>query len=420
MTLTGDTPTGGTLTGGTLTGEILTGRYRVGQMIGGGGMGTVYAAQDERLAREVALKVMHPALLATPAARVRFEREAHTLSALTSPHTVTVFDVGTVEVGGLPGVGFIVMELLRGESLAQFLARGAVPATEAAEVLSAVADSLGEAHAQGIIHRDLKPDNILFARAHDGRHRVKVIDFGIARVSGRPKTVQGGILGTPHYMAPEQCADQGDAQVDARTDVYAMGIVLYEMLTRRRPFEAPQALAIIVKQLTAEPPPMAGLGSDPFLRAVEPVVLRALAKAPADRYPTMAALEDAFHDALGMVTQSVDFDPTEHLTVRFIPEIVAAGVPDAEDAATVAFRRPPPTDDALHAPTIVEPLPRVPTMPSAAALRSTPGPLPPPPTALPVRAPRRDLGLDLRTITLALLALGVLITGVAIGLAIGG
>lgn len=280
-----------------LLGYAIEERYVLVGWVGGGGMGAVYRGLDLRLDREVAVKVLQSSLTATPEERARFEREARAMSRLRSAHTVTVFDYGVGAQGPLANIAFMVMELVEGEALDQALSRGAMRAEQVALILDDITQSLEEAHQTGVVHRDMKPGNVLLTRTPDGRPLAKVIDFGIARIDGGLRTRTGLVLGTPEYMAPEQCGASGDTPLDARVDVYAVGVMLFEMLTARRPFGGAQPLSVIMQQLNAPPPPLGALGGDRRARALEAVVHQALSKAPEARFPSMRALNEAFRAA---------------------------------------------------------------------------------------------------------------------------
>jgi predicted Ser/Thr protein kinase len=255
-------------------GTILGGRYRLAEEIGMGGMGVVYRAADLRTGGQVAVKIPHTALTRDPIYRERLRREAHLAAALTSPRVVRIIDLDDDA-----GVSFLVMEYVAGETLHDHLARqGRLAAPAALGIALEVARALEAAHELGIVHRDLKPQNIKLV---DGQ--VKVLDFGIARTEGIPGlTGTGGFVGTPEYCAPERADGQGDV----RADIYALGVMLFQMLEGRLPFQGATALATLRLHETAALPPL----SDDVPAAARAVVARCLAKSEADRYQTPAEL----------------------------------------------------------------------------------------------------------------------------------
>lgn len=258
------------------------GRYEIKSELGRGGMATVYKAYDPLFEREVALKVLPREMLHDPQFRVRFEREAKTIAALEHPAIVPVYDVG--EEDGQP---YFVMRYMTGGSLQERIAQGSLSLQETARIFTKLAPALDEAHLKGIIHRDLKPGNILFDRTGEPY----VSDFGIAKITQtQGATVTGGaIIGTPAYMSPEQA--QGD-QVDRRSDIYALGVILYEMLSGVQPYQATTPMAVVVKHIT-EPIPHI-LDSNPNLPIdIEPVIEKAMAKSRDQRFGTAAELGDA-------------------------------------------------------------------------------------------------------------------------------
>ncbi|HKE89532.1 MAG TPA: serine/threonine-protein kinase, partial [Gemmatimonadales bacterium] len=216
-------------------GEALGGSYTLEGEIGRGGMGVVFQAKDERLKRQVAIKVLPPDLAFREEVRLRFLREAETAARLTHPHIVPIHTVGE----GPEGLVYFVMAFIDGEPLsARLKRRTRLPAEEARRIMMETADALGAAHSLGIIHRDVKPDNIML---EGSRGRVMVTDFGIAKAlsssSSGGLTGTGVAIGTPHYMSPEQAA--GDREIDGRSDLYSLGVLSYQMLTGELPFQAP-------------------------------------------------------------------------------------------------------------------------------------------------------------------------------------
>ena len=265
--------------GAALVGRRL-GPYRVDAELGRGGMGVVYRAHDARLGRPVALKLLPPGAAADAASRERLLREARTVAALDHPHLAAVYDVGEADDGRL----FVAMAFYDGETLEARLARGPLPPDEAAEIAAQVAAGLGAAHRAGVVHRDVKPANVMLVAG--GAPSVRVLDFGIARTEDPGLTAPDQSVGTALYMSPEQLRG---GPVDARADVWGLGVVLYEMLAGHRPFGGAYAAAIGYAVLHEDPPPLAGELPD----RLPAVVSRCLAKDPADRYGSMEALAEA-------------------------------------------------------------------------------------------------------------------------------
>ena len=265
------------------------GPYEIQAKLGEGGMGEVYKARDTRLDRTVAIKILPAELSADPDRRVRFEREAKTIASLNHPHICTLHDVG--QHGDSI---YLVMEHLAGETLADRLLKGRLPLDQALGVATEIAGALAAAHRQGITHRDLKPGNVMLTKAG-----AKLLDFGLAKLKGHgaepavgqltslptrtaPLTAEGTIVGTLQYMAPEQVEGK---PADARTDLWALGTILYEMLTGKRAFEGTSAASLVAAILEHEPPPVASL--QPLTPpALDRLVRRCLAKPPDDRPDT--------------------------------------------------------------------------------------------------------------------------------------
>src|SRR5205823_319673 len=265
------------------------GRYRVASKLGEGGMGVVYEAMDDRLGRAIALKVIRQDIGNNSVARERFWREARLAARINHPYICQIYEVGEADQQL-----FMAMERLDGESLSARLDRGAVPLAEAVRIGLEVLGALDALHACGIVHRDLKPSNIFLTR-----HGVKLLDFGLARPfvdevgeTSRPLTQPGLIVGTPKYMAPEQL--QGSA-IDTRTDLFATGAILYEMLAGYAPFEASSLAATANKILYTDPPV---IGGSPAIATADRVIHRALAKTPAQRYASASAMADDLRGVL--------------------------------------------------------------------------------------------------------------------------
>jgi len=271
------------------------GHYAITGKVGEGGMGVVYAARDERLGRTVALKTMS-ALAADETARKRFWREARAAASVSHPNICQIYEIGE-DAGEL----FIAMELLDGQSLADEMRQGPMNVSRAVSVGLGMLSALSALHARGVIHRDLKPSNVFLTA-----HGVKLLDFGLARpeLDGSRQTVtaitqSGMLVGTPRYMAPELVTGEN---VDARSDLFAAGAILFEMLAGRPAFEG-RTIAEVVHAIVYEQPP--ALGGSPAVAAIDRVIRRALAKRPADRVPSAAAMADELRAAASLDTDSV-------------------------------------------------------------------------------------------------------------------
>ncbi len=272
-------------------GDVICGKYRIDAVVGAGGMGVVLGGVDISLGRPVAIKFLSPEKATREGAVARFLREARSAAAIQGEHVVRVFEVST-----LPnGAPFIVMEHLRGADLSQILQqRGALPIEEACDYVLQACEALGEAHARGIVHRDLKPQNLFLTQRPDGSPCVKVLDFGISKVAvedGAPNlTSTDTIMGTPLYMSPEQVRSLKN--VDARADIWALGAILFELLTMSPIFHAPSASALCAMIAMDPPTPLRALRphAPPGLEAA---ILRCLHKDPAGRFQDIAALSEA-------------------------------------------------------------------------------------------------------------------------------
>ena len=285
-------------------GKIVDGRYKVMEVIGRGGMGVVYRVEHLRMGKVAAMKVLHRDLAADPDVIQRFEREAAAVSRLHHPHTVQVFDFGTAQ-----GALYLIMEYVRGLDLGSIISRdGPMPWQRAAPLLAQICGALAEAHELGIVHRDLKPENVLITRTGNGRDYAKVLDFGLAKLeqARAPTTAtdRQQIVGTPYFMSPEQI--RGD-DVDARSDIYSFGAMMFEILTGQHLFTGSTAVGVLTKHLTADPdaPSMRApkLGIDP---QVDAICKKALAKDPSARFQTAAELaeriEEVYSDTVGNAT----------------------------------------------------------------------------------------------------------------------
>jgi serine/threonine protein kinase len=316
-------------------GRILGGRYRLDRELARGGMATVWIAEDPLLSRRVAVKLLLPELAVDDALRVRFRNEAIAAAKLTHPGIVATYDTGDDD-----GTAYIVMELVEGMTLRRLLdERGRLPVHEAVDISSQVADALEHAHRQGLVHRDIKPANVLVQA--DGR--AKVTDFGIAKAAGGDDlTRTGTVVGTARYLAPEQVNGH---PVDGRADVYALGLILYEMLAGRAPFGGDSDMATAVARLTNAPEPIRAARPE-VSRPLEDVLARSLARDPEYRYQSAQAFKDALAPGLDMA-------PTGPL------------------APPVPPRRPSPPPDG-PSPTQVAPSPPRPAAPTARRARRWP------------------------------------------------
>ena len=345
-----------------LSGHVVDGRYEVQEVLGHGGMGTVYLARHRTLDKLVALKTIHPKYAGVGELAERFAREAMATAKLEHPNVASAMDYGRLPDGG----AYLVVQLVRGPSLYDLIQREPIPWPRACVLAAQIADALAAAHAAGIIHRDLKPDNIHVETRHDGSDLVKVLDFGIARMAGeveaqseldlaehdagnRPLTRVGTVMGTPGYMAPEQAT--GDP-LDGRADLYALGIILWEMITGRSLFDADTLAAIVTQQLAMEQPPALGVvsGDQSVPIALQDVVDQLLKPNPVDRPVSAGEVRDTLRRITlraavevqhGPSTGGIPLDTGDHLasqlsgnhftlehTQRVIPwkPIVAVGV----------------------------------------------------------------------------------------------
>lgn len=268
--------------------QSLSGQYVLEREIGRGGMGIVYLAREVRLDRAVAVKVLPREMGANPELRERFLREARTAAQLSHPHIVPILRADEIDQ-----FAFFTMAFIDGENLAERLrARGPLAPVDTVRVLRETAWALAYAHARGLVHRDVKPENIMIER---GTNRAIVTDFGIARDQLASSLTQDGmVLGTVHYMSPEQAT--GDP-LDGRSDLYSLGVVGFQLLSGRLPFDAEQAAAVLVQQVTRPAPTLASVAPD-VPRPLAAVIDRCLSKAPADRYPDGEALAEALAAAL--------------------------------------------------------------------------------------------------------------------------
>ena len=286
-----------------LVGQVL-GRYRLVELLGVGGMGSVYRAEELGTGRAAAVKTLLPELVDYPEIRRRFEREGETAGFLQHPNIVEVYEMGQSDDGRL----YLAMELVRGESVADLLEEGPLHPRRALVIARQTLLGLGHAHQLGLVHRDLKPDNIMVERAgQPGREfdRIKLLDFGVVKllsdaagVFGWEKLTQTGVVcGTPRYMAPEQALGRA---VDARADLYALGIIVFEMLVGRAPFDSDEAVELLRMHVSRPPPPLAEAAgraswcTDALCRLVDRALAKQPGERPVDARRMIEALDEAF------------------------------------------------------------------------------------------------------------------------------
>jgi serine/threonine-protein kinase len=320
-----------------LVGQTLAEKYLIEQLIKRGGMGAVYRGKHVMMDKTVAIKVLRPALAGDDVVVARFSREAKAASRISHPHAVTVTDFGESE----NGVVFLVMEYLDGRTLKDIIrSEGALPLDRIVEIVRQVSGALDAAHQQGVVHRDLKSENIMLSETNGGDW-AKVLDFGIAKIQ-QPEgardndiTAANLVIGTPQYMSPEQCSQSGP--IDARSDVYSLGVIVFEMLSGRVPFTGDSPTVIMMKQVQDDPPPIRDLRPD-LPDGVGSLVKKALAKQPIDRFQTAGELYEAFAAAAAVAsdTGSAVVVPPVADTVANAP--ISLAIDDADEETVVRPR----------------------------------------------------------------------------------
>lgn len=358
--------------GAGLVGNVVGGRYQLVRMLGDGGMGAVYKAADQVLRRFVAIKMLHPGTSRNPAAGDRFQREARAAAAIGHPNIIDIIDFG---VDG--SRAFMVMEYLRGRSLSQLLAtEGRLGFARSCSIAAHTLAGLAAAHERGILHRDLKPANLMIIQRYGDRNFVKVCDFGFAALMG-PSTASDGktltpertLVGTPAYAAPERL--RGDDRRDPRTDVYSVGVVLFEMIAGRRPFDAP-TFSELAKMVRNEPPPSMRKFRSDVPEALDRVLQRALAKGIDDRWKSAGDLAAALVPFGGRNVTLEDDHPSD----SFAFEMLELKARDSRKKGTRPSVELPPDDKSSsgpnHAARTQPPPPATKTVPPPA--RSSPPP----------------------------------------------
>jgi eukaryotic-like serine/threonine-protein kinase len=283
-------------------------KYKIIEMLGQGGMGTVYKAEHVLMNRTVAIKILHSQSLTDPSAVERFKREAQLASKLSHPNAITLHDFGIEE-----GSPYLVMEYVEGKTLGRIVASDGMLSTQRiVAILSQVCTALAEAHRQGIVHRDLKPDNIMVTLREDGTETAKLLDFGLSKVIGAENvnlTQTGMVVGTPKYMSPEQTRDQA---LDARSDIYSVGVILYELLSGRAPFVAQDKVDLLVKHLHEEPAPLDFTKDGAAIpQALAQVARKALSKEPEKRQQNMEQFINELEQAASTVEKSAADSTTQ-------------------------------------------------------------------------------------------------------------
>jgi serine/threonine-protein kinase len=306
-------------------GSVLAGKYRLLRLIGEGGIGRVFLAEQAPIGREVAVKLLHPELGKNPIVSGRFEREAKAAARVIHPNSVMLFDFGRDGE-----TLYMVMEYLRGETLYdRLLARGRMPPEESVPLLSRVLDALDACHAAGLLHRDLKPENVMLAR-FGTREEVKLLDYGIAKIVNDESihtTKTGHIIGTPPYMSPELISGE-KSLIGPGTDLYAVGVMLYELLTGFHPFPADNHIDIFRQHLLAVPPKLVGRLSGSGYEYFDAILQKTLAKKPRERYLSANELREALESALERYTEDNEGE-------RIDKTVISAPPSSSRNAATL-------------------------------------------------------------------------------------
>ncbi|XXT19970.1 serine/threonine-protein kinase [Sorangium sp. So ce429] len=380
--------------------DLLGGQFQILQKIGSGGMGSVYKAAQPAMNRMVAVKILHPKLANRKDLVSRFRREARAMSHLTHPNTVKVLLYGELEDGSL----YIVMEYLEGKNLNQVVRKeGPLPVERAIPILIQVCGALQEAHIQGIVHRDLKPENIFLSTNGGLKDYPKVLDFGLAKVTERELrpgsvmlTQEGMVFGTPEFMSPEQA--QGKV-LDARSDIYSLATILYEVLTGKLPFEARTPMEYIQHHVTKSPIPIdERVPGKHFPQGLGVVLAKALEKRPEDRFESAAEFADALKPFAGGAGKGY---------TAMMPKNAALEQASKQHAAALQASKGPASTFKSPAKTV-----KMVQQPQAAIAR--PGPVPAPPVKAPARGEAKPLLLV--GIAAGCLIAGILITIVAMRL----
>jgi tRNA A-37 threonylcarbamoyl transferase component Bud32 len=348
-------------------GTVVAGRYRVERLLGTGGMGAVYRAEHVHMRKTVALKVLHQELASVNEIVARFEREAIAAARIEHPNVVAASDFGKLDDGSF----YLALEYIDGKSLRELVAQGPLPTERVVDIARQTALALAAAHGAEIVHRDLKPDNVMLLPEPDGTHRVKVLDFGIARVSlpnvpdATHLTRVGVVMGTVAYMSPEQATGQ---TVDGRSDLYSLGVMMYEMIAGRQPFQAELPSQVLARQLVEPPPPL----PDSTPPALAGLVMDLLAKKPSDRPATARAVLERLAQLSAVPARHVAALPPRVMwyagagVAVLLLLVLVVALSDGEPRAE--------TVTAESAAPVVAPPPRVTAGKSAAASTAAPAP----------------------------------------------
>ncbi|MFE8962519.1 protein kinase domain-containing protein [Streptomyces iakyrus] len=405
---------------------LASGRYQLRDLLGQGGMASVHLAYDSVLDRQVAIKTLHTDLGREQAFRERFRREAQSVAKLTHTNIVSVFDTGEDTLDGMT-TPYIVMEYVEGRPLGSVLdedvrQQGAMPADKALKITADVLAALEISHEMGLVHRDIKPGNVMMTK----RGVVKVMDFGIARAmqSGVTSMTQTGmVVGTPQYLSPEQALGRG---VDARSDLYSVGIMLFQLVTGRLPFEADSPLAIAYAHVQEEPPVPSSINRA-LPPAVDALIARALKKNPNERFPSAEAMRDeclrvaaSFQAAPPSIVPGTQAPSGAGVGSAVFPPVDQATPAPSGQVQTPYQPTPPPNPYGTPAPTGPSPAYGYPQQggyqtPSPAAYSPQPGPSTPPPYNLSPQAPAAPSGgrnkpVIIGSVIVSVLAVGGLVT----------
>jgi serine/threonine-protein kinase len=368
-------------------GDVIDGKYRVERVLGQGGMGTVYAAKDTSLERSVAIKVLRSELREDAELASRFLREARAASRLSSEHTIRVHEIGELS----DKTPYIVMEYLSGRDLKALLREGNLSVEQAVGYILQTLEAIAEAHSQGIVHRDLKPANLFSTKRADSSDLIKVLDFGLAKgpaLAGAAQTESSAIFGSPFYMSPEQL--QGSANVDRRTDIWALGVSLYELVTGRLPFQG-RTVAELIARILRDPPTFPEDHRSDVPGGLSAILLRCLEKDPEDRYANVADLATVLEPYAPSNMRGAAERVKRVLLVASTTLASKSGAPAADPARTAPMPAPAFQDTVLDA-----------SPPSPGTKIVTTLPLPPPPPA-----PRHEASAHRRAPLLTLILIGV-------------